>query len=80
MARTRNDRGIRYRSGRANDLQITCQPEPRGNVKVVKHFDLMLDTQAPPPEREQVKVVLEDAAKIGVRIGDTELVPLPALE
>jgi hypothetical protein len=49
-------------------------------VKVVKRFDLMLDTQAPPPERKQVKVVLENFAKVGVGVCDAELVPLPALE
>ena len=49
-------------------------------MKVVKHFDLMLDAQGPPPERQQVDVVLENLAKVGVRVCDAELVALPALE
>ncbi len=76
----RNDRRICYRPCRSNDLQITRQPEPWSNVKVVKHFDLMLDAQGPPPERQQVDVVLENLAKVGVRVCDAELVALPALE
>jgi hypothetical protein len=80
QAPTRNDRCARNTSGRANDLQITSQPEPRSDVKVVKHFKLMLGARASARLGEQVEVVLENTAKVGERVGDAELVPWPTLE
>src|ERR1700750_3356558 len=40
----------------------------------------MLGAQAATPEREEVDVVLEDAAQAGVGVGESELVLSPLLE
>ncbi len=76
----RNNGGFCNGPSGANDLQITRQPQPRSNVKVVEHFELVLDARAAPRLGEQVEIVLENAAKVGVRVGDTELVSGPALD
>ena len=49
-------------------------------MKVIKHFKLMLYAGAPAGLGEQIEVVLENAAKVGVRVGDAELVSRPALD
>jgi len=49
-------------------------------MKVVKRFQLVLDQQAPVPLGDQIDVVFENATKVGVRIGDAELVRWPTLE
>jgi hypothetical protein len=49
-------------------------------VNVIEHFNLMLGAKAPPIERAQVEVVLENFAQIGVGVLDAELVFLSALE
>jgi len=46
----------------------------------MKHFQLMLDAWAPSSLSDQVNVVLENAAKVGVSVGDAELVSRPAFE
>jgi hypothetical protein len=48
-------------------------------VNVIEHFNLMLGAKAPPIERAQVEVVLENF-QIGVGVLDAELVFLSALE
>jgi hypothetical protein len=61
-------------------LEIASQPEPWSDVKVVKRFELVLHSQTPPRLSEQIDVILENAAKVGVGVCDAELVPWPAFE
>jgi hypothetical protein len=71
QAHTWNNRCARNTSCGANDLEITCQPQPWHNVKVVKHFQLVLDARAASSLSQQIEVVLEHAAKVGVRVGES---------
>jgi hypothetical protein len=49
-------------------------------MKVVKHFKLMLDARATAALGQQIEIVLENAAEVGVRVRDAELVPWPAFK
>jgi hypothetical protein len=49
-------------------------------VEVVKHFQLVLGARAASSLCEQIEIVLEHAAEVGVGVGDAELVRWPALE
>src|SRR4051812_25237967 len=79
-ANARNNRRVRYRSGWSNDLKITCQPQPRSNVKVVKHFDLVLGTRRLAREKQEVEILFENLAEVCVGVRDAGVVLWPALE
>ena len=49
-------------------------------MKVVEHFNLVLRDWPSPSLRQQVDVVLENLAQVGVRVSDAELVRWPAFE
>src|SRR5262245_702362 len=72
-----DDRGIRARTVRAKNLQIARELEPRCEMEVVERFDLWLDLKTS-ALCEQSDVVLQLTAQICVRVGDTELIALPA--
>ena len=52
-----NDCGIRDRAVGAENLQIARELEPRREMEVVKHFDLVLDSKTS-TQPQQIEIVL----------------------
>ena len=59
-------------------MQIDRQSEPRSDVKVVERFDLVLDSLLSEPD--QLEVVLQNLAQVGIGICDAEFISGPALK
>ena len=74
-----NDREVRARPRWPNELEIAGQSQPRCDVEVVKHFHLVLGSRTA-ADVEQVEVILQNLAQVGVRIGDPKLIVIPTLK
>jgi hypothetical protein len=77
QARAWNNRPVHQWSYASYDLEVTRQPEPRSDVKVVKHFNLVFGLQIPPAKSDQVDVVFENLAQVRVRVFNSELILPP---
>jgi hypothetical protein len=75
-----HDRTTRDGSHTTNDLKITSQSEPRCDVKVVEHLNLVLRTRNSSALRQQIDIVLQDTAEIREGAADAEFVARPAFE
>lgn len=80
QAGTRNDRGVRGGPHAADDLEITSQPQPGRDVKVVKHLNLMFRAGNSSTLCEQIDIVLQHTAEIRERVADAEIITWPAFE